>query len=85
MITETRRTGCTTRLIRHGVARRATVAMGEDPLYFDNVGVWLDPAEGLAHLLDADMRQHLATIPLDSIIVEWGDLGIIRRTPHVTT
>lgn len=71
-------------LMRHGVARRATVAMGEEPMYFEHVGVWLDPAEGLAHLLDADMRQHLATVPLDSIIVEWGDVSVIRRTPHVT-
>jgi hypothetical protein len=72
-------------LMRHGVARRATVTLGEEPMHFENVGVWLDPAEGLAHLLDADMRQHLATVPLDSIIVEWGDVNAIRRTSHVTT
>lgn len=71
-------------LIRHGRARRATVTLADEPLHFENLGVWLNPEEGLAHLLDAEMTQHLATVPLDSIVVEWADLSPIRRAPHVT-
>ncbi|HEX6135550.1 MAG TPA: hypothetical protein VFZ24_16380 [Longimicrobiales bacterium] len=70
-------------LTRHGVARRATVTVGDETLRFQNLGVWLDPAERLAHLMDAGMRLHLATVPLDTIVVEWDDLSPIRRAAHV--
>jgi hypothetical protein len=70
-------------LTRHGRARRATVSFGGQRLLFENLAVWLDAPEGLAHLLDGAMERHLATVPLDSIFVEWEDLDPIQQVPHV--
>lgn len=69
-----------TELTRHGLARRATVMVGDRTQQFENVGVWLEPETRLAHLLDPELDTHLATVSLDSIFVEWGDLAGVRLT-----
>ncbi|HET9440878.1 MAG TPA: hypothetical protein VFO52_11940 [Longimicrobiales bacterium] len=68
---------------RHGTARRVTVGFGSYLVQYEQLAVWLDPADRLAHLLDADMNQHLATVPLDSVFVEWQDLTPIQSVPHI--
>jgi hypothetical protein len=67
-----------TELTRHGLARRVTVMDGNGIQRFENVGVWLEPETRLAHLLDPEMDTHLATVPLDAVFVEWGDLSAVR-------
>ena len=70
-------------LTRHGPAHRATVVFGERSVQFEHLSVWLDTTDRLAHLLDAEMKQHLATVPLDSIFVEWHDVASIQRVSQV--
>jgi hypothetical protein len=71
-------------LTRHGRAHRATVIFGDRSVQFENLAVWLDTRDRLAHLLDADLQNHLATVPLDAVFVEWRDLTPIQPTAHVS-
>lgn len=70
-------------LTRHGTARRATVSMGGRTWEFEDLGVWIDVTQGMAHLLDADMSRHLATAPIDAVFVEWEDIAAIERARHI--
>lgn len=71
-------------LTQRGHARHATVVFGDRSVRFDDLGVWLDADQGLAHLLDAEMKQHLATVPINTVFVEWLDLAPIQHPAHIT-
>jgi hypothetical protein len=67
----------TQELTRRGPARRVTVCLGREPVRFNDLAVWIEPEEGLVHLLDATMEKHIATVPLSATFIEWEDADAI--------
>jgi hypothetical protein len=59
-------------------AARVLVGMGSGSEQYVNVRALVDAEAGQIHLFSADGTRHLASAPVATTLVEWGDVGELR-------